>query len=154
MNKYDQRVKELDGRFSRALQIKQPLSLKETELMWLEGILCHRLPTDYGEFVRDFGGFRFPLFDFYGVIPGETLDLICMHLHYHRREVLPDELAPIAVGGGGNHLVMSLAGENLGVIYFWIADEATVPPSYDNCEFVAASFDDLMQSDYLLGPPN
>ena len=149
MNRYDQRVKELGGKPSYRLNIRRPIALSEAELVALEHELGWLLPADYREFLRDFGGFSFDDFEFYGVMPGEVLDLLEWHQFYYQRDVMPAELMPIAIGGGGNNLCIAVSGQNRGAIYFWIMEEATMPGSYDNTKFVANSFDALMQSDYL-----
>lgn len=149
MNHYDERVKELEGNLSYRLNVRQSIMLSEAELRALEHELGAPLPAYYREFLRDYSGINIFGFNFYGVMPGESLDLLYMHQHYHQHEIMHSELAPIAVNIGGNHLCIALSGSRKGAIYFWILEEATVPASYDNTELVAESFDALMQSDHL-----
>ncbi|RYZ84237.1 MAG: SMI1/KNR4 family protein [Proteobacteria bacterium] len=148
MNRYYERVGELGGELSGKLRFDPPAIPTEVDLNNLEKVIGVSLPADYREFLKEFGGFDIG-FEFYGVMPGKQLDLLDWHELYHRREIMVEELMPVAVNLGGNQLCIALSGENKGAIYFFILTEATVPASYDNCELVASSFDDLMYSDYL-----
>lgn len=150
MNCYDERVKQLGGRLSGRLRRTQPQSLSEAELAALEYALGEPLSEDYREFLKDYGGYSIGRFNFYGFMPDEALDLLDFHELYHQRDVMPAELVPIGVDLGGNHLCIAISGNNKGSIYFWRLQEATVPASYDNTDFVSSSFAAMLQSSYLL----
>jgi len=84
---------------------------------------------------------------FFGIQAGEYDNLFDTMQRYHSR--VPANFLPIAYDPGGNLICLSVAGEDMGKVYFWDHEEEAEegePPSYDNVYFVADSFNDLLNS--------
>ena len=58
-NKYDGIMRALRGKFSARYEGEQPVSLPEEHLAEVEAQLGYSLPSDYREFLRDYGDFHF-----------------------------------------------------------------------------------------------
>ncbi|MCX7113860.1 MAG: SMI1/KNR4 family protein [Proteobacteria bacterium] len=62
-------------------------------------------------------------------------------------DLIPQNLIPIATDPADNRLVLSVAGSDMGKIYYWSWDEEPrrkYRPSYKYMRLVADSFDDLL----------
>lgn len=162
MNKYEQRVRQLTY-FGGNLPPQTPNTLPEAELKAVEGELGHSLPSDYRQFLRDYGDFfvassveipepkpNGPSYGgvefFYGVTPSTPFrDLLTK---YRRRGPgWPPEYLPIAEGQNG-YTCLVIAGDEKGTIYLWnCGDTGGAEP--ENFHFVARSFHEFM---HLLDP--
>ena len=85
---------------------------------------------------------------FFGVVPGDTYDLMRnFHIYKHR---MPHNLLPIAVDPGGNIICLSVKGVNMGYVFFWDHNEETTSRdqelNYSNLYLLARSFDDFINS--------
>lgn len=185
MNKYEQRVKELRGRFinsfdeellssltaERCLSLASEFGdlqspdhrekLSENEMQDIERNIGHVLPSDYREFLMDFGGYsfsnvRYPvkkeenevktaeLSYFYGLKVGTTADLLRTYRGDVANQVMAPELLPIATSGAGSRICLFLTGEREGSVHFWRQEQAVVPYDYSNLYAIANSFDEFM----------
>ena len=140
----------------------EPTVLIEEELRTIENALGYSLPTNYREFLTDFGGYsiyaNFPinrsvgepiasLGRVYGY--GDKISSVFNLVKVHQRDlanmVTAPELLGIACDLGGNQICLFLAGEREGKVYWWHSEEADAPYKYQNLYFVADSFDEFMQ---------
>ena len=160
MNKYTQHLEEL-GQCVYSPEDESTV-LAEEELRTIENTLGYSLPTDYREFLTDFGGYsiyaNFPIdrsvgepnaslgkIYGYGCKIPSSLNLVTVHQRDLANMVTAPELLGIACDLGGNQTCLFLAGERKGKIYWWHSEEADVPYEYQNLYFVANSFDEFMQ---------
>ncbi len=157
MNKYENRVRELGGRFYLRQEF-EPHPLSETDLASVETKIGYPLPADYREFLRDFGGYRFwasfPLRhgpDDYeegdvGIMFGFRMgsyDLVGFHFDSLLNEVIAPELLQLTRDEMGS-VCLFLDGPRKGKIYLWYAEEVRAPYDYANLYFIANSFDEFM----------
>lgn len=167
MNRYDKRLRQLQGYFIGAAVGQQQHHLDEGQLAGVEAQLGAALPEDYREFLRDYGVFGipmavFPFKDeedacgsvevFYGVMPSSPdLDIITFY-EGMRADVIvaldeqevnwPSGWLPIGSDAGSNQVVLVIEGQNKGAVFLFDNQGARVHP-------VAASFDEFM---HLLEP--
>ena len=164
MNRYQQRVTELDPYYSKGKTVQ---TVSETVLSELEAHLGSTLPADYRKFITDFSGvclLSSPMFtfqevenpnsqdsieQFYGLLPdAPSWDIAAVYDDYRRR--IPSDLLPIGEDPGGNIVCLGIKGERRDKVYFWDNEREEMPPSptptdwepgYYNASFVADSFD-------------
>jgi len=152
-NKYDLQMKNLRFRYINNRRIQNT----ETDVAEFEKKIGFRLPSDYKEFVLDYGrcsshgriGYVHPgdvkkegvsLESFYGLNSDDSFDLILSKEAYD--DVLPSHLLPFAGGAGGEYLI-GLAREEVGKVFWW-------PPTggFNSIEqdfiFLAPDFDTFM----------
>jgi hypothetical protein len=104
----------------------------------VEGVfLIHDPPNDYHGLLDQF----------LCISPGDSYDLSDWVSDYIGR--LPSNLLPVAVDQAGNLIALSVAGSDIGRVYFWDheleAGQGKVP-SYDNVYPVADSFQAFLDS--------
>lgn len=59
---------------------------------------------------------------------------------------MPENLMPVACDSGGNMIVVSVAGKDVGHVYFWDHNRETEPPSYSNVYKAAPDFQSFLES--------
>jgi cell wall assembly regulator SMI1 len=83
---------------------------------------------------------------FYAIYDGGISNLEIEFLVYKvDANRLPQNLIPIATDPFGNQIVLSVAGADVGKVYFWDHEEEPIPPSYANCHLIADSFDEFIE---------
>lgn len=60
------------------------------------------------------------------------------------RKALPDNIVAVAEDGFGNLVCLSLAGADVGSVYFWDHERETETPSYKNMHLIAPSFNEFL----------
>jgi hypothetical protein len=163
MNRYSQRVMELEGR---------PMPFRgvvtEEVLLLAEQKIGYPLPEGYREFLQDYGGFMFSVscpvkdrrdgveetdFSFSYSLnlhsTAFTYDLLWKYQDDVSAGVMATEILPIGGDDGGNQVCICMGGENLGKVYFWYHDKAGSPFDYSCLYLIADSFDEFMQSLFL-----
>lgn len=131
--------------------------LDEARLTSVESRIGFPLPADYREFLSKYGftagtgDVRFrdaeseiesSVGAFYGVDPEHRADLVGMKEGFGDR--LPAWILPVASSAGGL-FCLSLAGEDLGSIFWWSPHRGS-PDPLDDLELVAPSFDAFINS--------
>lgn len=127
----------------------------------LEAKLGTRLPDDYREFLLEHNGGRpkpaefvfarrtGPYTDslvdwFLALYDGEhsNLETVCGWLVNR----VPDNLLPIAIDPFGNFVLLGLAGEHRGKVYFWDHENEPIrQPDWSNIDLIADSFDAFLR---------
>lgn len=143
----------------------QPVS--DADLKNYEEKIGIEFPQDYKEFLKEYSGQsferepRFPYLEdypggkhgifsiFYGIMPGDSYDLIEAVNTYKGR--INNDLLPIGEDPGGNIICLAVKGENSGKVYFWDHEEEKVVPNDSktddtNLYLVSNSFADFIQS--------
>lgn len=134
------------------------LAPTEVAVQNFERVIGHNLPSDYREFLLDYGltagngATRFTPHDdpdeassvdvFYGLTPGHSYDLEVNRATF--TDQFPSHLIPIGCGSGGQFL-LSLAGANVGAMYWWF-QESGIVQSEDDLEHIADNFSQFMAS--------
>jgi hypothetical protein len=134
--------------------------IEDDDVRAIEQTIGFVLPGGYREFLLAQNGGRpepegFPIEDLannpYGMIQvfyridGE-IESSNIDWNYHlTRGRLPDNLLPIASDGGGDHICLSLYGDDAGSVVFWDCHQETQEPSYDNVYFIAKSFEEFLE---------
>lgn len=136
--------------------------LSSEKMQALEERLDIVLPEQYRDFLlRHNGGTPDPaLFEcaggggssvrsFLGVHEGphSNFEVIFLALKVTRK-ALPDNVVAVAEDGGGNKVCLSLAGADVGSVYFWDHERETKKPSYKNLHLIAPSFDEFLAALY------
>jgi cell wall assembly regulator SMI1 len=120
-------------------------------------------PTDYREFLlRQNGGRPTPsefaftdpdgdpsdsLVDFfYSIYDGTLNNLELKHRTFTLGERMPPNIVPIANDPFGNQICMSVAGDDVGRVYFWDHELETGEPTYENMSLIANSFTEFLSS--------
>ncbi len=141
MNRYEERVKELDPFYAEG---RGPQVLSEKTINQLEQTIGYNLPDDYKVFLTNYGGvafYSYPSFAIqgttkpdsasildtcYGILPGYPLeDIATLHADYKGR--IPADLLPVGEDPGGNIICLGLVGERNGKVYFWDHHGEMVP---------------------------
>lgn len=165
MSKYQQKINSLEGYFIRGDKQKPVTS---EDIKQIESELGYSLPNDYVEFLINYGGFAFncyviyPLLEpcpigdmqgldvFFGVLPNDTYDIIGRYQGLKDR--IPSNFLPIARDGMGNHVCLSVNGDDKGYVYFWQHDAEVLIDDDENSGYVkdiylaARSFDEFIDS--------
>lgn len=158
MNRYDALMKRLTDFGDLPLEKQEPNPVSEEQLRDVECELGSSLPSDYREFLRDYGGFDihkdFPvagmkpkslrngeIIYLCGVVPSGNYDLIPINRR-HKFNLLADFIT-IGVGENG-YTLMLFTGEHKGAIYFWHNSQTASPVESENIHFVATSFDQFI----------
>lgn len=70
------------------------------------------------------------------------------HAFAQMRMLVPADTIPIGRDRGPNAVLLGIAGENRGKVFFWVSDYAAEDgeASYENVGFVADSFSDFLQA--------
>jgi hypothetical protein len=87
------------------------------------------------------------LHSFLCISPRDPYDLLAWVRDYRGR--IPSNLVPVAVDQAGNLIVLSVAGPDIGKVYFWDHELETgqgETPSYENVHPVADSFQAFLDS--------
>jgi hypothetical protein len=84
-------------------------------------------------------------------IDSESVDLDLRKIHDIKKDILPEGFIIIGSDPGGNQILIGLAGENRGKIYFWDHeqqpdDRLPALEDYRNIHFVANSFEEFITS--------
>lgn len=149
--------------------------LTEDELRRAESVIGATLPKEYRQFLLKHNGgrpdpadFRITwkdrerlargwristVGDFHSIYDGQALNLLEDFKFY--RERLPKDMLAVARDPGGNAIVLGLAGENRGKVFFWINN---LPAEFEetdfaNLGFVADNFDALLNSLFTTDEP-
>jgi hypothetical protein len=140
--------------------------LEEVKLREVEQLIGSPLPADYRAFLLTHNGGKPSLTGFrmeregrgysessvawlYGIQDGGEF-FNSFELHYRGlRGRMPAHIIPIGSDPGGNQICISVAGPDLGRVYFWDHEKEADPdedeePGYDNLYFVANSFSDFL----------
>lgn len=142
--------------------------LEEAKLKEMERVIGSPLPPDYRAFLLRYnGGQPFPsgfrmkregrgysescVAWLYGIQDGGEF---FNSFEFHYRSCLgrmPPNIVPIGSDPGGNQICISIAGRDLGHVYFWDHEREADPdegeePGYDNLYFVADSFSAFLAS--------
>ena len=165
MNKYKTKMESL-GYYFVERGVCQ--STDDEQFQKVEEQIGATLPADYASFLVEYGGsafdkgyVSFPYLEeyaggeigllnvFFGIIPGDTYDVVKSYLRYKGR--MPFNLLPIANDPGSNILCLAIYGEDEGKVYFWDHEEEDVvdegiEPSRDNLYLVAHSFEEFINS--------
>ncbi|HEX8558041.1 MAG TPA: SMI1/KNR4 family protein [Pyrinomonadaceae bacterium] len=141
--------------------------LTEDELKRAEGVVGAPLPEEYRRFLlRHNGGYPEPgdfriewtdprlarawristVADFHALDDGATLDLLRDFKTFQGR--IPKGTLAVALDPGGNVVLLGLAGEHRGRVFFWVN---SLPAEYDETDFanlgrVADGFDAFIGS--------
>lgn len=164
MSKYQKKMELL--RFHYVRKGKRNQSTME-DIKQMENELSYTLPTDYVDFLLNYGGCAFsdvtyPLIDpcpigdrqllsiCFGILPGDTYDLIN---NYHTfKERIPPNFLPIACDGMGNLVCLSINGNDKGNVYFWqhdaeeLIDDNEHQGYAEDIYLAAKSFDEFIDS--------
>lgn len=148
MNKYEQRVRDLEGAFVDQGAGRQPIPATDLDIDAVERKIGAALPPDYREFLRNYGLISFisvmvpvqatgapwaqnPPGEWMGVgvlysaTPDDAYGLLENYFTYQEFEQrMPPELLPIADVGDGSQMCMAVADNpeghvSYGAIYFW-----------------------------------
>ncbi|MBA3819959.1 MAG: SMI1/KNR4 family protein [Deltaproteobacteria bacterium] len=74
-----------------------------------------------------------------------TIDEVRKYRGWHRGRV-PENLLAVGRDPGGNMLLVSVGGPDVGRVYFWDHDRETTPPTYANVYSVADDFSRFLAS--------
>ncbi len=144
MNRYDQQMQDLKGEFFGASDGYVPIHVTDEDFSQVEKILGEPLPSDYREFVRDYGMYTisatFPLKRnwepvppgsvqfFKGILSGQDevfqrnydwLDLL--HIYDHLKAMVegwPEEWIVIADGDGSDCYALAFKGVDKGKVFY------------------------------------
>lgn len=138
--------------------------LSEAEIQEAEKRLGFQLPESYRKFLLETNGgepnpnhfetetavgsslfFAGILLDDFGGRPSNLLTT------YYKKPGIPSFFLSIASDIFGNHVFLSLDGENRGSLYFWIHDDPTMMDGYENLlidklDFIASDFEEFINS--------
>ena len=140
--------------------------LEEARLRELEGLIGSPLPADYRAFLLAHNGgkpspsgFRFDKKGrgysessvewLYGIQDGgEYFNSLELRYRGYKGR-MPPTIIPIGSDPGGNQVCISIAGPDLGHVYFWDHEreadtDEDEEPGYDNLYFVADSFSSFL----------
>ena len=132
----------------------------ESAVASLEATLGYALPSDYRQFLltKNGGEPANPVFNIFGVGKGysnssvryffsisekSTFSLKYKYEIYARAGRIAKEMLPIATDAGGNLVLLAIAGEQMGKVFFWNHDVEGLtddPASTEHLAFVANSF--------------
>lgn len=152
--KFDEAMARIHYRY-----VRPPVPVTAEDIRNLEREIGYSLPPDYRDFLMKYGltagrgDTRFTNADnpdevetsvdvFYGFKPGDTYDLQGMRNTFSDR--LPSHLLPVASGAGGE-FCLSLAGEDVGRVYWWFQETGEVQ-SADDLEPISDSFAGFVRS--------
>jgi len=137
MNKYDQLMQKLGACF-----LREDIRIEPTEPLVeaVEAKISQALPSDYREFLLDYGGSALPggrVSVFYGFYEELSYDLLSA-IEAHRDQV-PEHFLPIADDLPGNLYCLSLDGPSKGAVFYWDRDTAEIL-------LVSEDFDSFLES--------
>ncbi len=137
--------------------------IDESAVVSLEAALGSGLPTDYRQFLlaKNGGEPANPVFRvsgtgkgygdsavryFFGIADKSTFSLKYKYEIYSGAGRIAKEMLPIATDAGGNLVVLAIAGEQAGKVFFWnhdIEGVADNPASAEHLALLANSFDEF-----------
>jgi cell wall assembly regulator SMI1 len=138
---------------------EQPLQLHDLEAA--EKRLGLTFPEEYRAFLLKHNGgrptpreFNFldpdgvpsnSLINFFLAIYDGTIDnLEISYRTFTLKERMPANIVPIANDPFGNQICISVAGEDIGKVYFWDHEREPDEPSYENLSLIADSFNEFL----------
>lgn len=155
-NKYDETMGRLNCHRIGAGDFTPPTA---EDFQHFEQVIGYSLPGDYRAFLSKYGGTagggntRFGNLDdptqeessvevFYELRTGGRQDLLGKRESFG--DVIPSHILPIASSPGGQ-IVLSLAGDDFGRLYWWSPHRGSADP-YDDFELIAYDFDSFVNS--------
>jgi hypothetical protein len=138
---------------------RRGVPVSEEHLRQLEVAVGAELPADYRSFLIEGDGAKFRQYnEIEGTFHGALREVFAVgdpdgsarsldHIRRLYDERVPAEFLPIADDLGGNLYCLGVRGEHRGSVFFWdheMEAEEGEPPTMENMEQVAASFEELV----------
>jgi len=159
VNKYDLKMQQILEKHARNCPVQQLTTVTDTELDALEHELGHSLPSDYREFLKDYGDLTIgAAVDFSQNESGPAYcgcEYLCginchnpsnnlLNRYQNRGDGWPSELLPIGVSDNGL-MCLVIDGPEKGYVYFWHWGQGGGDPTPEHIHFVASSFDEFVK---------
>lgn len=155
----------LEGEMTGADEGVQPILLTESEIEGVEAALGSKLPADYRDFLKSFGGYLvfadspWPngpaetcrLSVFLGVLPRDGIVKFdplwyLLRVREMTADQRPPEILPIAMSSGNDYFCLRLDEKGYGWIYYWDRLVQFDCSDYSGLYLLAGSFTEWMES--------